>query len=651
MEYHVSKTGSDISSGLAKSPFKTISKAARIAKSGDTVIVHEGTYREWVKPANGGHNKLERITYKAAENEKVIIKGSEVVENWENVEGSVWKTTVDNKIFGEYNPFDQKVTGDWLIYPVNWEIHYGDLYVNGKSFFEAMSDDNLYNPQPRTKEYIAKGEVLPAGGAFVYVKDQIGSTYVWKADVTDEQTVIYANFHELNPNEQLTEISVRKSCFYPDVPFLNYITVSGFEMAHAATTFAPPTANQVGLIGPHWSKGWIIENNIIHDSKCAGISLGKDGMTGDNESYKYKQKPGYLFQKEIAFKSLHLGWNKESVGSHIVRNNVVYDCGENGIMGNMGACFSEIYGNEVYNIAAKHEFFGWELAAIKFHAPIDAKIYNNCLHDSSQGIWIDWEGQGVKISNNLLYKNGIDLNIEVCHGPMIIDHNISLSNVSFDNRSEGLALINNIFCGTVKRSSVMDRSVLYHLPHSTQMLGCAFIYGGDDRIYNNIYIRYNKTMGKNTILGNETYNGSPTSFDEYIECIKNCKANDNGRYQQVKQPAYIESNVYLCGAAAFDKETNHYVNEEFDPQVKPIKEDDGIYLEITVNQEMLNINTKIHSTNTLGKVCIADTIFDDPNGDEIVLDKDYFGNAHGENPTVGAIQNLKLGYNKIKVWG
>jgi len=46
-------------------------------------------------------------------------------------------------------------------------------------------------------------------------------------------------------------------------------------MRHAATPWAPPTAEQIGLIGTHWSKGWIIENNVISHSICAGIALGK----------------------------------------------------------------------------------------------------------------------------------------------------------------------------------------------------------------------------------------------------------------------------------------------------------------------------------------------------------------------------------------
>ncbi|MFU8768538.1 MAG: hypothetical protein ACNA7H_02285, partial [Desulfotignum sp.] len=55
-------------------------------------------------------------------------------------------------------------------------------------------------------------------------------------------------------------------------------------MMHAAPNWAPPTAEQVGLIGTHWSKGWIIEDNHISHSTCTGITLGKHGDEFDNTS-------------------------------------------------------------------------------------------------------------------------------------------------------------------------------------------------------------------------------------------------------------------------------------------------------------------------------------------------------------------------------
>lgn len=83
--YHVAKTGCDNDPGTQERPFLTIQRAADVASAGDTVIVHEGVYREWVKPRRGGLSADLRITYLAAEGEKAMIKGSERAEHWERV--------------------------------------------------------------------------------------------------------------------------------------------------------------------------------------------------------------------------------------------------------------------------------------------------------------------------------------------------------------------------------------------------------------------------------------------------------------------------------------------------------------------------------------------------------------------------------------
>src|SRR4030065_402498 len=63
---------------------------------------------------------------------------------------------------------------------------------------------------------------------------------------------------------------------------------------------APPTAEQVGLVGTHWSKGWIIEGNIISHSICSGIALGKYGDEFDNASRDTAE--GYVKTSERALK-------------------------------------------------------------------------------------------------------------------------------------------------------------------------------------------------------------------------------------------------------------------------------------------------------------------------------------------------------------
>ena len=61
MEYHVSKKDSDDQCGSAEFPFRTIGAAAHIAQEGDTITVHEGIYREWVRPVHGGTGESRRI--------------------------------------------------------------------------------------------------------------------------------------------------------------------------------------------------------------------------------------------------------------------------------------------------------------------------------------------------------------------------------------------------------------------------------------------------------------------------------------------------------------------------------------------------------------------------------------------------------------
>ena len=138
-EYHVAVTGCYFEDGTKDHPFRTISKAALLAMPGDHVIVHEGEYREWVKPAQGGTSNVSRITYEAAEGERVVIKGSEQITCWEPVEDSVWKAVLPNSFFGTYNPYKEVLGGDWFIYPNDTSLHAGDVYLNGKSFYEAKS--------------------------------------------------------------------------------------------------------------------------------------------------------------------------------------------------------------------------------------------------------------------------------------------------------------------------------------------------------------------------------------------------------------------------------------------------------------------------------------------------------------------------------
>ena len=84
----------------------------------------------------------------------------------------------------------------------------------------------------------------------------------------------------------------------------------------------------------------------------------------------------------------------------------------------MGCVFSEITNNHIYNIAVKHEYFGYEIAGIKLHAAIEMQVCHNHIHNCTLGAWFDWQAQGTRVGSNLFYENDRDLMVEVSHGPL-----------------------------------------------------------------------------------------------------------------------------------------------------------------------------------------------------------------------------------------
>jgi len=543
-----------------------------------------------------------------------------------------------NEFFGDYNPFKEEIYGDWVV--DNPGRHLGEVYVNGKAFYEAVSLDDIKDP-------VVPSEVVDHWTrTTVPVHDKDQMKYVWYGEVGETETTVYANFHDFDPNEELTEINVRKSCFFPGKTGMDYITVRGFEMAQAATPWTPPTADQPGLIGPHWSKGWIIENNIIHDAKCSAISLGKDNTTGDNHYTKRQDKPGYHYQIETVFEAHKKGWSKETVGSHIVRHNTIYDCGQNGVVGHLGCIFSEIYDNHIYNIAVKRQFWGHEIAGIKLHAAIDTQIHNNRIHDCSLGIWLDWQLQGTRVSRNIFYRNNRDIFVEVSSGPFLIDHNILTADYALDNHAQGGAYVNNIVRGHMEHSKMLDRSTPYHVAHSTDLKGMAPVYGGDDRWFNNIFI------GDEGLeeVGTAHYKGYTTSLEEFIYDVHHQPGSDHEAFNVVEQPVYINQNVYLNGAEPFEREENNMVSGH-NPGIKIIEEGNEVYLEIDLPEGFENLLGGVHSTQTLERVRLADAEYENPDGSDVIINTDLLGKVKDGDSVLGPISELKSGHNRIKIWG
>ena len=610
-EYHVSVKGSAQNEGSPSKPFRTISAAALVAQQGDVITVHAGTYREWINPPRGGVSDSERIVYQAAKGEKVEIKGSEVITGWKHEKEGVWKVVIPNSFFKDYNPYQDSINGDWFWN--NGRIHHtGEVFLNGKSLFEKEKIEKVFNPIPDTK-----------------IKDTEGSTYTWYCESDANTTTIWANFQKYDPNKELIEISTRRTCFYPDQPGINFITISGFEISQAATQWGAPTAEQIGMISTHWNKGWIIENCKIHDSKCSGITLGKERGTGHNVWTNNQSIDGSIHYIEVVFRTLRNGWSRENIGSHIVRNNEIYNCEQTGICGSMGAAFSTIENNHIHHIWTKRQFTGAEIGGIKFHAAIDTRIIHNRIHDVGRGIWLDWMAQGTRVSKNLLYNNDMeDLFMEVNHGPTLVDNNLFLSPASIVTQSQGGAVVHNLIAGLICMWPEANRFTPYHLPHSTEVAGLAPIYSGDYRFYNNIFLGMESPQ-----KWDKRYHYGLMGFDEAV------------------LPMWVNGNIYYNKAEHSKFDSSFIEKPGYKPEMQVIDEGNDVYLLFSLDPDGTFPKTQLVSTGLLGKAKMANEAFENPEGTPILFDTDYLGHKRSESsPSAGPFENPGKGETKVKVW-
>ncbi len=103
-DLHVSVSAPDGGTGTETAPYKTIQAAASVAKPGDKVIIHAGTYRETVTPAFSGTANA-RITYMTYNNDLVIIDGTDPVTNWTLHSGNIYRAKMSWDLGGENQVF------------------------------------------------------------------------------------------------------------------------------------------------------------------------------------------------------------------------------------------------------------------------------------------------------------------------------------------------------------------------------------------------------------------------------------------------------------------------------------------------------------------------------------------------------------------
>ncbi len=195
------EAASDGNPGTPERPLKTILAAATRVKPGDTVLIHGGEYRETVIVTTSGAENAP-IVFEAAPGETPVIKGSDVIKDWQRDSEDVWKTTL---------PATQPPTSD-ADDPAFWRTN---------DVRQVFTRDGVFLDAERLTRVAARDQMK--AGTFFCDKGK-STLYVWLADSG-------------SPGEHPPEVSLRGAWLRVNA---SNVTVRGLAMRHASTTAIAP---------------------------------------------------------------------------------------------------------------------------------------------------------------------------------------------------------------------------------------------------------------------------------------------------------------------------------------------------------------------------------------------------------------------------
>lgn len=386
----------DANPGTLERPFRTIGRAADVLQPGEKVVIHEGVYRERVTPPRGGTGTAAMIAYEAAPGERVILRGS---ERWEafrarfratdNVRHSrpvsgdpmIWMGDLPEELFQGYNPFLINNTSEvMLLYGHVWTpaemkrylLKRGMLICNGRPLEQVQSE----------------GELLGGSGRF------------W-VDVLSH-ALYFRLPGDADPLKADLELTTREQIFSPRERGLGYIRVSGLVLEHAADPMTLTTL-QHGALSTGAGHHWIIEDCTVRHCNATGVDVGLQ------TSGRFDPLP--------------------ERGHHVVRRNMISDCGITGLCGLGNPEDTLVEGNRFEAIGGLQIERMFECAGLKFHRCRRVLIRGNAFRRLRQacGIWLDYHCGMNRVTGNLFQD--IDsifggIHVESSFDPHWIDGNV-----------------------------------------------------------------------------------------------------------------------------------------------------------------------------------------------------------------------------------
>lgn len=375
----------DTNPGTADAPWKTIGRAGNAAelRPGDTVLVNPGIYREHVDITVAGEPG-NPITFAAAPDARVVIKGSELVRGR-------WTRLGDVQDMEEPFPFANRRL---------WRIQLGDEFFADPRFEGAYRDP-------------AKRWVSQVFWDDEHALQRIGPDPIYPADVFTRMVNIGRGLSDMIPQS-----------FYFDASTQTLYLNIGGEPGWFAI--------EVGV------RGFALTISKTHDVVVRGFEIRHNRQPGGQ--WPIAAVGG---SERVTIERCQIRWaDFAGLSLHSSRHCVVRDCdiSYNGAIGlAMGNCEDCLIENCSLLFNNYRRFYGdWGVSAGTKCIPNNKRItIRGCeaaYNDEAEGIWFDTGNEDIRILDNICHHNGdCGIFFEINKGGGVI-----AGNLVYGNRGRGI---------------------------------------------------------------------------------------------------------------------------------------------------------------------------------------------------------------------
>jgi hypothetical protein len=176
------------------------------------------------------------------------------------------------------------------------------------------------------------------------------------------------------------------------------------------------------------------------------------------------------------------------------------------------------------------------------------------------------------------------------------------------------------------------------------VLGVTQVYGGDNRIYNNLFPGTYRSTSAHVKPMCTVYNDcwEPSEFYKKME-VYDFHMNDR---QQL--PIWVDENAYAGYAAPFRAEEHPIFADGM--QIRLAEEKEAWVLTVTVPETVINATCRAVTTERLGTPIYTEEPYENPDGTPVDFTRDFFGEAREGSVPPGPFAKLSKGEQRLIVW-